>query len=374
MQSQRKFNGSVRSSETISATLCQETKYTVVETTESVSVVICCYNSAARLPETLRHLAEQKIPQGMEWEIVVVDNASTDDTAAVAEHFAATHSDLSVRIVPEPKPGTMYARIRGLKEARGTIILFVDDDNWLESEYVALVAETMRSRPEIAALGGMSTAEYEQEPPEWIARHQRWYAVSGLPEATGGLTEETFLWTAGTSFRRSALEQVADNSLRVSGRKGTTLQAGEDAELCCRLRLRGHKLFCHPSLRFRHYLPAQRVQWGYLRRMCYAAGEVSVLLDVYRFRDTKSRWSQWLLRSWHAQILDVYSKLLRHPFVFRRAAHGSIEGNDQVLRIEIFRGRLAALKRARGSYGKMLGGASDPVESKALRRTDGAAE
>jgi glycosyltransferase involved in cell wall biosynthesis len=341
----------------------------VVLPTDSVSVVICCYNSAARLPQTLRHLAEQKIRQGMEWEIIVVDNASTDDTAAVTRHFAAVHPDLSVRIVSEPQPGTMHARVRGLKEARGVIVLFVDDDNWLAPEYVALVAETMKARPEIAALGGMSTAVFEEEPPEWTARHQRLYAVSGLPKATDQLTEANFLWTAGTSFRRSALEQVIDNSLRVPGRQGTTLQAGEDDELCYRLQLRGHRLFCHPALRFQHYLPARRVQWDYLRRLCYANGEVSVLLDGYRIKgvESQSRWSKWLLHSWHAQVLDVYSKLWRHPIVLWRGAREPMEGVDQVLRMEIFLGRLAALKRVREIYAQMLSSSFDQLGSKGVK-------
>jgi glycosyltransferase involved in cell wall biosynthesis len=357
------------SSEIISDRLCKEGRNTATAVREAVSVVICCYNSAARLPETLRHLVEQKIPQGMEWEIVVVDNASADDTTAVAERFAAAHPELSVRIVPEPQPGQMFARVRGLREARGGIILFVDDDNWLEPEYVALMAETMQAHPEIAGLGGMSTAVYEQEPPPWVSRHERLFAVSGLPKETDELTEVNFLWGAGTAFRRRALEDVADLSFRVPGRRGTALHGGDDDELCYRLQIRGHKLFRHPSLRFQHYLPAQRVQWSYLRRLCYATGEVGVLLDVYRIKGTeaKSRWWTRLLGSWPAQVLDLYGKLLRHPIVLWRATRNSMEGNDQVLRVEIFRGRLAALKRARGSYGQMLSASLNQDESKCAK-------
>jgi glycosyltransferase involved in cell wall biosynthesis len=346
----------------------QETRRAAAAATESVSVVICCYNSAARLPETLLHLAEQKIPQGMEWEIVVVDNASTDNTAAVAGRFAATHPELSVRIVPEPQPGQMFARVRGLKEARGRIVLFVDDDNWLEREYVALVAETMSTRPEIGALGGMSTAVYEENPPQWMARHHRWYAVSGLPQDGAQLSEVGFLWGAGTAFRRSGLEQILSHAFRVPGRQGASLPAGDDHELCYRLRRLGQRLFCDPGLRFQHYLPAQRVQWTYLRRLHYGEGEASVLLDVYRINSPEAArlWPTWLLRSWHAQILNVCCNLLRHPIVFWRATRSSMEGDDRVLRFEIYRGRLAALKRIRGSYRQMLSASSNHVESEGV--------
>jgi glycosyltransferase involved in cell wall biosynthesis len=322
----------------------------------SVTVVICCHNSAARLPETLRHLAEQKVPLGIEWEIVVVDNASTDDTVAVARRFAAEHEALSVRVVPELQLGQTYARLRGLREGRGEFILFVDDDNWLDPEYVALVSRTMGDGPEIAALGGMSTAVHEQEPPPWMSRHQRWYAVSGPPKESDELTEVEFLWGAGTAFRRSVLEQIVSAAFRLPGRQGTELPAGDDDELCCRLRLLGKKLFCSPRLRFQHYLPAPRMQWSYLRRLHYAAGEASVPLDAYRFRLARAKvgWPGWLLRSWIAQMCNVCWQIWRRPILLRRAQRESMEGDQRVLRIEMYSGRLKALKRHRRTYRRML--------------------
>ena len=323
----------------------------------TLSVVICCYNSARRLPETLRHLAEQTTPRQLEWEIIIVDNASTDDTVAVAQDFAATHPQLAVRIVSEPQSGQMYARIRGMRSARGEIILFVDDDNWLSADYVALTAETMAAHHEIGALGGTSTAIFEQDPPAWMARHQRWYAVSGVPQEGAELQEVNFLWGAGTAFRRSALELAVSHNLLVSGRTAISLAAGDDHELCYRLRRAGQKLFCHPRLRFRHYLPARRLQWAYLRDLHFAEGQASVLLDVYRIHDAESprRWPKWLLHSWHAQALNVCFRLLRHPVVLWRASRESMESDDRVLMVEVFRGRLAALKRFRTTYRQMLG-------------------
>jgi glycosyltransferase involved in cell wall biosynthesis len=335
-----------------------------LEAAPLISVVICCHNSAKRLPETLLHLSRQKVPRELMWEIVVVDNASTDETVAAARRFADQHPGLQVRIVRELELGQTFARLRGLREMRGKIVLFVDDDNWLDPEYVAMVGDAFLAHPEISALGGMSTAVYEQNPPAWMSRHQRWYAVSGVPESSDELNEVEFLWGAGTAFRRAALEDVVSKPLRITGRRGTALQAGDDNELCCRLRARGERLFCHSGLRFRHFLPQQRVQWNYLRRLHRAAGEISVLLDAYRFSsatsDNRSRPTpQWLLRSWHAQVMNVWLQLLRHPVVLWRSSRSAMENDDTVLRVESYQGRLAALRRHRGDYRRIVGGECD---------------
>ena len=125
----------------------------------SVTVVICCHNSAARLPETLRHLAQQKVPPELLWEILVIDNVSTDDTLAVINHFSSQHPNIAIRVVNEPQLGTGYARRRGIGEALHDIIFFVDDDNWLAPDYLAILVDSMKQHPEIAVLGGMSTAD-----------------------------------------------------------------------------------------------------------------------------------------------------------------------------------------------------------------------
>lgn len=126
----------------------------------SISVVVCCHNSAARLPETLRHLAEQQTPGKLTKETLLVDNASTDETVSVAERFASWRPSLSISIPSELKLGQTYARLRGVEETSGQMIFFADDDNWLAPECLAIFAETMRRCPEIAALGGMSTAVF----------------------------------------------------------------------------------------------------------------------------------------------------------------------------------------------------------------------
>jgi glycosyltransferase involved in cell wall biosynthesis len=322
----------------------------------SISVVLCCHNSARRLPETLGHLDAQEIPKGLEWEILVVDNASTDDTANLIAEFARMRPHLTVRVVNEPQLGQTYARQRGMAEACCETVLFVDDDNWLAPNYLRLVAETFQQNPEISALGGMSTARCEGPEPVWLARYQGWYAVNGPADAQPVLREEPFLWTAGAAYRRETFDRIRSLKLPflVSGRRGNTLDGGEDVELSELIKLAGGKMYRHTGLHFRHYLPAGRLSWDYLRRLRYAAGCVSVKLDAYRLREAQSIWPRRILKSWWAQISNVCLQIVRYRLMLWQPFQSAAQRDDRLLQLDTYRGRLNALWSYRQEYGEMV--------------------
>src|SRR6185437_11337360 len=99
-----------------------------------ISVIICCYNSATRITPTLQHLFNQKGISLSSWEIIVVDNASTDNTCEKAieiwESFGPGKPDF--KVISEPTPGLSAARQKGINEALYDYVLFCDDDNWLD--------------------------------------------------------------------------------------------------------------------------------------------------------------------------------------------------------------------------------------------------
>ena len=178
-----------------------------------VSVVICCYNSAERLPQTLAHLANQVVTPETRWEVVIVDNASTDGTVAVANAWP-TAARAPLRVVSEPRLGVGYARARGIEEARGEIISFVDDDNWLCPIWVQTVCDVMRSHPEVAALGGIIEPAFETARPDWFGPVAYLYATGPDGEPSGDVTGVHMLCGAGLSVRRAALADVRDKGFR----------------------------------------------------------------------------------------------------------------------------------------------------------------
>src|SRR5689334_12658871 len=102
-----------------------------------VSVILCCYNSATRLPQTFAHLAAQSIRREFPWEIVLVDNASTDNTKdAASDLWRKFNHPAPLKIVDQPIPGLSYARAKGVEVSQYDVIIFCDDDNWLHPDYM----------------------------------------------------------------------------------------------------------------------------------------------------------------------------------------------------------------------------------------------
>ena len=100
---------------------------------KKLSVIICCYNSENRLPETLKHIAKQNIKEGIKWEVVIIDNNSSDNTSNTAKSEWDKHkTNIPLRIITEPKQGLIFAREKGVNEATYDILIFSDDDNWLD--------------------------------------------------------------------------------------------------------------------------------------------------------------------------------------------------------------------------------------------------
>ena len=142
-----------------------------------VSVVICCHNSAERLPDTLRHIAAQQVSDGVAWEVIVVDNASTDNTKYVANDHWAVNPIAPFQVVHEPILGVSHARATGLAKPRFEYVSFIDDDNWVSSDWVQHVFEIVDANTSVAALGGRSSVVTDGQLPVWFERFAGNYAI-----------------------------------------------------------------------------------------------------------------------------------------------------------------------------------------------------
>ncbi len=313
-----------------------------------VSVVICCYNSAQRLPETLAHLARQTAD--FDWEVIVVDNASTDDTAKVARECWKSQK-VPLRVVPEPKPGLMHARLAGLAASRYEWISYVDDDNWLCPDWLDLVAEIFRSDPRIAACGGRAEPVFETPPPEWFERYAIWFALGPQGDASGH-PPRGFLYGAGLNLRRSAFETILARGFHslLVGRTGTSLTTSEDAEMGLVLGLAGWTLWYDERLTMRHFIPTRRLQWAYLRDLHRAVGEASIWLDAYRSFDGYRRtwWKIRVRRSWLWRFCRTARDYWRVRG--RLPAPDAVDGSDAALDAVLLRGKFRALLRTAFTY------------------------
>ncbi len=323
---------------------------------EGVSIVICCHNSARLLPKTLAHLAVQKFsPSQPPCEVVVVDNASTDRTSEIARESWPGDCPIPLRVVREPALGLTFARLRGIAEAKHEIVSFVDDDNRVNSDWVETVSGVMSAHPEVGACGGQVEAASDIALPEWFERFQSYYAVGQQSDEAGDVTETRgYLWGAGLCLRKQAWRSLIEKQFNflLSDRKGKTLTAGGDAELCYALRLGGWRLWYEPRLRMQHFLPASRLQWKYLRRVSRGFGAATAGMDSYEMAiqgdpaDFVARRRQ----TWGWQALATVQHLLKRPLKLVRAPLSAMEGDPDVLRIENLWGRLLELLINRRNY------------------------
>lgn len=284
------------------------------------------------------------MPSRIPWEIIVVDNASTDDTAGVAR-ACWPPTAVPLRIVFEPQPGLVHARQCGLSNARYEFVSFIDDDNWVAPNWVENVYRVFEQYPDTGAINGHNAASVDEPLPSWFDRFSIAYAVTPADWPSGDVTDSRgWLWGAGLSLRRSAWNQITEVGWRwrLTGRKGKALSCGEDSELTIALRLAGWRLRCEPSLRLEHRLDPHRLNWTYLRRMMRSMGEASVFHDLYGFQSA----NLWWLPVAHSMKTAVGASLAG-------AALLAPTGSWRVLSMDREIGRLSALRRLRHEYANL---------------------
>jgi glycosyltransferase involved in cell wall biosynthesis len=317
-----------------------------------VSVIVCCHNSSGRLPATLIHLARQRVGPDIPWEVIIVDNASTDDTAEVAFRSWANDSPTILIVVREPHIGLSHARQRGFLEAKYEIVSFIDDDNWVCENWVQLVSEIMSQHPNIGACGGSNEAVCETSPPWWFDQYKQAYAVGVQGDEAGDVScTKGYLWGAGLTVRKSAWQQLARGGFQqvLVDRKGKAQTTGGDAELTLALRLAGWQLWYEPRLQLRHFLPAVRLNWAYLLSLHRSIGASSVWLDFYSqaLEGHPKNLIEWLKRTRGGKILFSLAKLVWYESRQFLSFCGSTEGSALVLQAEIRIGRLLELLQGR---------------------------
>jgi glycosyltransferase involved in cell wall biosynthesis len=315
------------------------------------SVVVCCHNSAERLPQTLAHLAAQQFQEGLKWEVIVVDNNSADGTSQVALTLWPADPPAPLRVVHEPRLGLSYARYRGCNEAKYEFISFLDDDNWVSPEWIQIVAELMSQHPEIGACGGFNEAVCEIDPPRWFEKYKYGYAIGPQGLKAGDVTETRgYLWGAGLTIRKSLWQELINSGFRslLTGRRGNSFAAGEDSELCFAIRIAGCWLWYEPRLHLRHFLPAHRLTWRYFRLLYRGFGASTVGHDPYlALLQSKGKMDR---RTWKQEFLKTLMKLLRLRAWLGKALLTSCEADHQVLEVELAMGRLLELFRRRQAY------------------------
>lgn len=316
-----------------------------------ISVVICCYNSSARLPETLKHLALQVVPDDFYWEVIVVDNNSTDNTADVAKALWKEYGEKGpFRVVFEPQPGLSYARRRGVEESKGEFIIFCDDDNWLCSSYIIDVYNILNKDSSIGVVGGWGEAVYTHQPEDWFVEGNffKRMATGSQGETSGDITlAKGYVYGAGMAASRKLLLDIFNNEIHyLNDRTGSLLLGGGDLEICYLIRIAGYKIWYSDKLKFKHYMPASRMTSEYLAQLSKGKAYSSVLLLPYElvfarhpYINKNFIWLRVLKRriKSYIQIIISGNPKTELSIVRQRMSKNSLEGSISSLLVNNFK-------------------------------------
>lgn len=248
---------------------------------EDLTVLVCTHNQAQGLDRTLQSIAGQVLPPGIRWEVLVVANRCTDETAKVVRRWGATGRIPRIRYFSERRLGVSFARRRGLRESRGRLIGFVDDDCLLAPDWAAQALQFAEEHPRAGAFGGRNELLWEAPPTRVADLYGESLARQDLgPEPRRMPVKDWRMPVgAGLVLRREAVVDSGwiEHAVLRSRRPGT-LGAGEDAEISLRIRRAGWQVWYSPRQRLRHVIPAHRMTLAYLRRLHRGFGRAEVFL------------------------------------------------------------------------------------------------
>jgi glucosyl-dolichyl phosphate glucuronosyltransferase len=236
----------------------------------SASIIICTCNRSASLMDTLQSIGQMIVPRGIDWEVLVVDNNSTDDTAKKVEEFAKD-GHITVRYLFEPKQGKANALNRGIGNALGEILVFTDDDALVDRLWLGLIIDTFNDlTPD--CVGGKVLPLWLGPRPRWLTdRLLNVLAVLDFGDAVYELNEEKdeMLYGVNFAFKRDFFLRHGTFNVDLCSRGA----GNEDHELFERLKRAKGKAIYHPEVVVQHKIFPERLRKSYFRRWHYLVGK-----------------------------------------------------------------------------------------------------
>lgn len=265
--------------------------------TMKVSVIVCTFNRCESLARVLDNLASSIVPETVEWEVLVVDNNSSDQTRKVVEDFCRRHPG-RFRYLFEPQQGKSHALNTGVREAAGELLAFTDDDVIVDPHWLHNLATSLHNS-QWAGAGGRVLRKWTCPPPRWLSlgsgyEKVGWALVSfdlgdeacelANPPVGANMMFRKEVFTKHGPFRTDLGPQGIEISLR-SGHEVETeriTRVYEDAEFGHRLFFAGERLGYEPSAVVHHPVPENRITKKYFLAWWFGRGRGEILITPAR--------------------------------------------------------------------------------------------
>jgi glycosyltransferase involved in cell wall biosynthesis len=240
-----------------------------------ITVILCTYNRCQSLAKALDSIAKSIVPESTEWEVLVVDNNSDDQTREVAQDFCRRYPN-RFRYLFEPRQGKSYALNSGIQEARGDVLAFMDDDVTVESTWLRNLTAGLCSG-EWAGAGGRILPQWTCAPPSWFPEKD-WFGMAPLAMfdlglEPGPLTDPPF--GTNMAFHRRMFEKYGVFRTDLGPRSDNEIRS-EDTEFGGRLLAAGERLKYEPAAVVHHSVPPKRLQRQYFLTWWFDKGRADI--------------------------------------------------------------------------------------------------
>ena len=237
-----------------------------------VSVIVCTYNREQYIERNLEALSKQSLSVE-NYEIIIINNNSTDNTESICKSFIDNHPELQIASFNEHNQGHSYARNKGIQESKGEYLAFIDDDAFVDFDYTKNITEFFAKNHEVSALGGKIIPIYEEDEPKWMTKYLL-PLVAGLdmgssPKEFPGMK---FPIGANMAYRTEIFKELGNFNTEL-GRKGTGLEGGDEKDMIYRLKKAGKKVWYVPEVLVEHIIPVKRTQSEYIKGQAIGVGK-----------------------------------------------------------------------------------------------------
>ncbi|MGI9043024.1 MAG: glycosyltransferase [Gemmatimonadaceae bacterium] len=264
-----------------------------------VSVIIPTYNRSSLLRQTVETFVAQTYPADR-WELILVDNHSTDNTWSVIQALAVRED--RIRPLRELRKGAHYARNSGAMQSRGSILYFTDDDMLAEPDLLANIVGVFDVDDRVASVTGKVLPRWDTEPPAWVLEHLRnaLLSLNDLGEATMITDEDPGVFSCHQAVRRDAFIEAGGFNPDTNAGLFT---GDNETGLNIKLRKRGYRFAYVGTAVTRHMIPASRMTQQYLNRRMADQGFCDSYTDYRSIRPGKGRLAKRIVA--HSALIGV---------------------------------------------------------------------
>jgi glycosyltransferase involved in cell wall biosynthesis len=238
-----------------------------------LSLIICTYNRDKYIYNVLKSITENDFSY-KSYEIVLVNNNCTDNTETECRRFQADFPDVNFRYFVETKQGLSYARNRGIAEARGDILVYVDDDATVNKVYLRTISDFFAIHSSVYAVGGPIIPVYETQEPRWISLYTK-ILITGYKNEGKKIKELKFGKFPGggnAAYRKVVFDKIGLFNPEL-GRKGVSLIGAEEKDIFDKMRKLEMPFFYLPNMILYHIIPEQKLSKDYFIRLTYSIGQ-----------------------------------------------------------------------------------------------------